>query len=290
MDIFSSGETTTCRSLQALQRKFGDWSLWCVFSSLGPSFWSLFLGATGFGREVVDSFVLKEMYPDILILRRCCKFIFLFFLRGVRSSLKFLGYVFFVGRTHGCTHHVTTPRQLGETLKAHFVVSPFGMWQKEDKMKKESTQIMDCSTFFRCFWIFFRWWLNIFFYFHPYLEKIPTSQKVMSCSTFFSVFLNQLWVPLERMSWAKSSLLHLRILRIPIYFQRKIARQHVYHLDDWQRYPVLVWYDDMYLLFVRSFLGYNSSLLFPWHWLMALIVSWFGGTNRWNCWVGPRSA
>ena len=55
----------------------------------------------------------------------------------------------------GCTHHVTTPRQLGETLKAHFVVSPFGMWQKEDKMKKESTQIMDCSTFFSLF-------LNIF--------------------------------------------------------------------------------------------------------------------------------
>lgn len=125
-----SGETTTCRSLQALQRKFGDWSLWCVFSSLGPSFWSLFLGATGFGREVVDSLVLKKciLYPDFeKMLQTYFSF---FFLGGV--VFEVLGICFFVGRTHGCTHHVTTPRQLGETLKAHFVVSPFGMWQKED--------------------------------------------------------------------------------------------------------------------------------------------------------------
>lgn len=131
----------------------------------------------------------KEMYPVSWFEKMLQTYFSFFFLGGLRSSLKFLGLFFFVGRTHGCTHHVTTPRQLGETLKAHFVVSPFGMWQKEDKMKKESTQIMDCSTFFSLFLNIFSVVVEHIFYFHPYLEKIPTSQKVMSCSTcFFAVF------------------------------------------------------------------------------------------------------
>ena len=79
------------------------------------------------------------------------------------------------------------------TLKAHFVVSPFGMWQKEDKMKNESTQIMDCSTFFSLFLNIFSVVVEHIFLFSPLFGEDslqPESHELFHL--FFRCFLNQL--------------------------------------------------------------------------------------------------
>ena len=189
-----SGETTTCRSLQALQRKFGDWSLWCVFSSLGPSFWSLFLGATGFGREVVDSLVLKKciLYPDF---EKMLQTSFSFFFLGGSGRLWSFWDMFFLSVEHMgvptmSQHQGSWVRLWRPILLFHHLACG----KRRTKWRKNQHKSWIVPRFFRCFWIFFSVVVERIFLFSPLFGEDslqPESHEL------FHFFFRCFWISYE---------------------------------------------------------------------------------------------